>query len=105
MSLVLQQQVKTRSGGYLRARVLHGLGQPAGDPYNLDETGENVLSDTGAGRTPEQRGPVAGFAMASETSPVLVRLFRRRSQLKPSTVDDVLFLYINLKHHAKQRMA
>ena len=29
------------------------------------------MSDTGAGRTPEQSGSVAGFAIASENSPVL----------------------------------
>ena len=28
----------------------------------------------------------------------------RRTQLKSSTVDDVLFLHINLKHHAKHQV-
>ena len=45
---------------------------------------------------------VAGSAIPSQTSLVLDMLFR--SHLKPSTVDDVLFLHSNLKHHTKHQI-
>ena len=45
---------------------------------------------------------VAGSAIPSQTSLVLDMLFR--SHLKPSTVDDVLFLHSNLKHQAKHHI-
>ena len=35
---------------------------------------------------------------------MLEMLFRSRSQLKPSTVDDVLFLHRNFKRHAKHQI-
>ena len=62
------------------------------------------MSDVGAGRVGRRNS--AGFVIASETFPVLCYsvyvIQGRRSQLKPSTEDDVLFLHSNLKHQAKQ---
>ena len=65
----------------------------------------NTVSETGVGRVGRlNSGSVAGFAIASETSGAGYVIQERRSQLKLYTVDDVLFLHSNLKHHFKHQI-
>ena len=56
----------------------------------------------GSVQTPEQHGSVEGFTIASETFLDVIQ--EQRSQLKPSTVDDVLLLHSNPKPHAKHQI-
>ena len=57
-------------------------------------------------RLPELSSPsLHPEQQASETSPCAGYVIQeRRNQPKPSTVDDVLFMHSNLKHHAKHEI-
>ena len=58
----------------------------------------------GSGRTPEQRGVTCGFCNCKQDfSGAGYDIQEQRSQLKPSTVDDVRFLHSNLKHYTNTR--
>ena len=69
--------------GVISARFLDGFGLPTANLHNFDVTGERLCRycvghGCWSGRTPEQLGSVAGFAIASKTSLVLEMLFRSR---------------------------
>ena len=48
--------------------------------------------------------PASSAASEQDISCAVYVIQERRSQLKPSTVDVVIFLHSNLKHHAKHQI-
>ena len=79
--------------GGISARVLHGLGYPTGEIHNFDETGEKLCryclgNGCWSDQTPEQRGSVTDFVIASGTGDVIKE---QRSKLKPSLMCLISF--------------